>query len=135
MLGAKDEFRIYLLMYAKRLGAEGLRLKVEELLRTLVGGIVEEEDDDTENGGENSAAVAVMKNSNPNAVPGRNWHEESKTICGWPREELLKDVVLLLGKHRDLQRITVPYARMLRIVDADGGASGTNGSNPDEMAL
>jgi protein HIRA/HIR1 len=86
MLGAKDEFRIYLLMYAKRLGAEGLRLKVEELLRTLIGGIVEQPQEE--------ASDAAMVN----AVEGRNWQEDSKTICGWPREELLKDVVLLLGK-------------------------------------
>lgn len=95
MLGAKDEFRIYLLMYAKRLGAEGLRLKVEELLRTLLGGIVEEEPEPGPERTGNSGAI--IKNPNPNAVEGRNWQEESKTICGWPREELLKDVVLLLG--------------------------------------
>lgn len=88
MLGAKDEFRIYLLMYAKRLGAEGLRLKVEELLRTLIGGIVERPDQN----GESAAAVV-------NVVEGRNWQEDSKTICGWPREDLLKDVVLLLGTY------------------------------------
>lgn len=87
MLGAKDEFRIYLLMYAKRLGAEGLRLKIEELLRTLLGGIVEQPELD------NNGIAA-----NINAVEGRNWQEDSKMICGWPREELLKDVVLLLGK-------------------------------------
>lgn len=88
MLGAKDEFRIYLLMYAKRLGAEGLRLKVEELLRTLIGGIVAQPEPQD---GDSAAAVI-------NAIEGRNWQEDSKTICGWPREELLKDVVLLLGK-------------------------------------
>lgn len=87
MLGAKDEFRIYLLMYAKRLGAEGQRLKVEELLRTLLGGIVEPSDQEAGSG------AASM-----NVVEGRNWQEDSKTICGWPREELLKEVVLLLGK-------------------------------------
>lgn len=89
MLGAKDEFRIYVLMYAKRLGAEGLRLKVEELLRTLVGGIVEQPQQ------EQSIAANI------NVVEGRNWQEDSKTICGWPREDLLKDVVLLLGKCLD----------------------------------
>ncbi|KAK6380993.1 HIR complex subunit [Exophiala oligosperma] len=117
MLGAKDEFRIYLLMYAKRLGAEGLRLKVEELLRTLLGGIVEQ----PSSSGESSAATA-------NVVEGRNWDEDSKSICGWQREDLLKDVVLILGKHRDLQRIIVPFAKMLQIVD--GGAEGQ-----DEMDM
>ncbi|KIX04947.1 protein HIR1 [Rhinocladiella mackenziei CBS 650.93] len=116
MLGAKDEFRIYLLMYAKRLGAEGLRLKVEELLRTLIGGIVEQSDQE----GESTAATM-------NVVEGRNWQEDSKTICGWSREELLKDVVLLLGKHRDLQRVIVPYARMLHIVESM--------EDQDQMAL
>jgi protein HIRA/HIR1 len=89
ILGSKNEFRIYLLMYAKRLGAEGLRLKVEELLRTLLGGIVEQDE-----AGDNVARIA-----NPNVVEDRSWQEESKTLCGWSREELLKDVVLLLGKH------------------------------------
>jgi protein HIRA/HIR1 len=54
-----------------------------------------------------------------NVVEGRNWQEDSKTICGWPREELLRDVVLILGKHRDLQRIIVPFAKMLHIVDGE----------------
>ena len=54
-------------------------------------------------------------------------------MCGWDRQELLKEVVLILGKypapcsmagavaerltgkHRDLQRITVPYARLLGV--------------------
>ena len=123
MLGAKDEFRIYLLMYAKRLGAEGLRLKVEELLRTLIGGILDQVD---HNDGESAATRTDVAES-------RNWQEDSKTICGWPREELVKEVLLLLGKcsqqgrlddlltvlgkHRDLQRITVPYAQMLHIID------------------
>ena len=87
MLGAKDEFRVYLSMYAKRLGAEGLRFKVEELLRTLLGGIVEEQPN-----GESS--VAVKKN----AFEGRSWQSDEESIVGWPREELLRDVVMILGK-------------------------------------
>jgi protein HIRA/HIR1 len=98
MLGAKDEFRVYLSMYAKRLGMEGLRLKVEELLRTLLGGIVEES-------GQNGESSAAVKN----AVEGRNWQDDSKTICGWPREELLKDVVMILGRPR-------PHLAFLRLL-------------------
>ncbi|EAA65879.1 hypothetical protein AN1286.2 [Aspergillus nidulans FGSC A4] len=59
-LGAKEEFRLYLSMYAKRIGAEGLRGKVEELLK---------------------------------------------------------------GKHRDLQRVTVPYAKLLGVVDNESDAN------------
>jgi protein HIRA/HIR1 len=88
MLGAKEEFRLYLLMYAKRLGAEGLRLKVEELLRTLLGGIIE--DDDKKRNGSNAATPTKQE---------RNWQGDSEALCGWPRNELLKDVVLLLGMH------------------------------------
>ena len=89
MLGSKDEFRLYLIMYAKRLGMEGLKLKVEELLRTLVGGIVDSGDD---------APLSVA--ATINVVEGRNWREESNTLCGWTREELLKDVIMVLGKLR-----------------------------------
>lgn len=87
MLGAKDEFRVYLLMYVKRLGAEGLRSKIEELLRTLLGGIVDEPDKEAN-------SEAALKN----AIEGRNWQADSDMICGWQRNDLLKDVILLLGK-------------------------------------
>jgi protein HIRA/HIR1 len=90
MLGSKEEFRVYLIMYAKRLGMEGLKGKVEELLRTLVGGIVDSEDTDGEASG--------VANIAANVVEGRNWREENALICGWKREELLGDVVLVLGK-------------------------------------
>lgn len=80
MLGAREEFRLYLLMYAKRLGAEGLRGKVEELLRTLLGGITEDENRPQDQGNE------------------RTWQDNKDTICGWERSVLLKEVVLLLGE-------------------------------------
>ena len=70
-LDAKEEFRIYLFMYAKRLGAEGLKAKVEELLRSIMGGILHEENESD---------------------------SETETLCGWDRKELLKEVVLILGK-------------------------------------
>ena len=88
MLGAKEEFRLYLLMYAKRLGAEGLRFKVEELLRTLLGGIIE--DEDRKQNGNNPVDPTKQD---------RNWRGDSEVLCGWPRNELLKDVVLLLGTY------------------------------------
>lgn len=137
MLGSKDEFKMYLLMYAKRLGAEGLRLKAEELLRTLIGGIVESDDPSAQ-------SLAARKN----VVEGRNWEDESGLICGWERTDLLKDVVMLLGKlsisdiagilltleigkHRDMQRVTVPYARYLGVLDKEG----INGEGADSDAM
>ncbi|KAF7544059.1 hypothetical protein G7046_g9866 [Stylonectria norvegica] len=92
-LEARGEFRLYLFMYAKRLGAEGARAKVEELLNSLIGGILESKDEDKE--------------------VGRGWYSKDDEICGWDRKELLKGVVMILGKYRELQRITVQYARVL----------------------
>ena len=102
-LGAKDEFRVYLVMYAKRIGAEGVRGKVEELLSEFGGGMFEEEDGG--GGGEDGKG------------------DGGGNIVGWKREELLKEVVMVLGKHRDLQRLTVPYARFLGVLDGDGGGA------------
>ena len=82
-LGAKDEFRLYLLMYAKRLGAEGLKGKVEELLRSLLGGILKDKGDESSD---------LIKRED-----GKGWLSEEDEICGWDRKELLKDVVLVLG--------------------------------------
>jgi protein HIRA/HIR1 len=79
-LGAREEFRIYLYMYAKRLGAEGLKNKVEELLRSIIGGVLQEKKE----------GVQVEK--------GEGWLSEDDQLCGWDRKELLKGVVLILGK-------------------------------------
>lgn len=106
-LGAKDEFKLYLYMYAKRLGAESAKGKVEELLRSILGGILKDK--------ENNAA---------NAVKGQGWQGEDDKICGWDRKELLKGVVLILGKFRELQRTTVQYARVLDMVDDEQVAEG-----------
>ncbi|KAL2221315.1 putative histone transcription regulator Hir1 [Thermoascus aurantiacus ATCC 26904] len=107
-LGAKEEFRLYLNMYAKRIGAEGLRMKVEELLKGLLGGIFDEDGE-----------AGPVRKLQPNEKEGRNWQGDSDTLCGWPREVLLKEVILALGKYRDLQRVTVPYAKLLGIVDEE----------------
>jgi protein HIRA/HIR1 len=66
-------------MYAKRLGAEGLKNKVEELLRSILGGILQEKPEGDVN------------------EKGEGWMSEDEQICGWDRKELLKEVVLILG--------------------------------------
>ena len=92
MLGAKDEFQVYLYMYAKRLGVEGLKMKVEELLRGLLGGLQE----NTEPDGEGGTSLAK-------APVDRHWGNKSDLLCGWPRNKLLKDVILILGKIVDFR--------------------------------
>lgn len=85
LLGAREEFRLYLFMYAKRLGAEALRGKVEELLNGLLGGILRDKDDDEK------------RDENGEGKPF-GWFAEGDEICGWDRKELLKGVVMILGK-------------------------------------
>lgn len=87
MLGAKDEFQVYLYMYAKRLGAEGMKVKVSELLSGLLGGIHEGEPEDSE-----PVQLATR------TAADRNWANKSNQLCGWSRQELLKNVLVLLGK-------------------------------------
>ncbi|KAK2074587.1 hypothetical protein P8C59_008782 [Phyllachora maydis] len=103
-LGARDEFRLYLFMYAKRVGAEGLRGKVEELLKNLIGAILED--------GRKRDGAAREED-------GRAWFSREDTLCGWDRRELLKGVILILGKYRDLQRLTVQYAKVLGMTDLE----------------
>lgn len=88
-LGAREEFKVYLLMYAKRLGAEGLKGKIEELLRTLLGKLFVADDDDMEQ--QDQGVTRSRRN-------GSSWFDEGDAICGWPRRELLKEVLLVLGK-------------------------------------
>jgi protein HIRA/HIR1 len=72
-------------MYAKRLGAEGLKNKVEELLRSILGGVLQEKDKDEREGEQ-----------------GQGWQSEDEKLCGWDRKELLKGVVLILGTVLDV---------------------------------
>ena len=91
-LGAQHEFRLYLTMYAKRLGAEGARLKIEELLRGLLHGVHGEDDDHntTRHGVSNGLGAAAASGS-------RTLGGASAVLCGWKKESLLRDVVLILG--------------------------------------
>ncbi|CAK7268114.1 HIR complex subunit [Sporothrix epigloea] len=109
-LGSRDEFRLYLFMYAKRLGTEGLRGKVEELLNSLLGDVLQP----SEPAGRADAAVPF------------GWASRTGDLCGWDRKELLKGVVMILGKYRELQRLTVQYARVLELAqeDEDGHSAG-----------
>ena len=95
MLGAKDEFQVYLYMYVRRLGAEGHKAKVEELLGGILGGIYCVD-------GEGSFAIASV-------VEDRNWENQTDTLCGWSRKDLLKGVILILGMTLYLRVISAVY--------------------------
>ncbi len=81
-LGSKEEFRLYLYMYAKRIGAEGHKDKVEELLNSLLGGILQE------------------KRPSSYRDDSKGWLSKDEILCGWDRKELLKGVVMILGRFR-----------------------------------
>ena len=84
-LGAKDDFQNYLYMYAKRIGVEGLKAKVEELLRGILG-------EDPEEDAPDKGPLALLRD------PGdRHWESPTRTLCGWPRRDLMRGVILLLG--------------------------------------
>ena len=117
-LGARDEFKTHLTMYAKRLGAEGARLKIEELLRSLFAGVFHDPRD---------AAASTLRDTSTAYLGG-----PVDQLCGWHKDALLKDVVLILGKYRDLQRIVVPYARVLGVTEGEvDGALGTGDGDGD----
>ncbi|KAA8896466.1 TUP1-like enhancer of split-domain-containing protein [Sphaerosporella brunnea] len=92
-LGAQDEFKTYLLTYARRIAAENMKGKVEELCRDLMGPL--------------------------DVAEGEEGDDAEEEICGWNKRDLLKQVLTAIGKHRDLQRILLPYARMLGIMETD----------------
>lgn len=86
-LGSRDEFRLYLFMYAKRIGAEGLKGKVEELLNSLLGGL----------GG-------LLQDKKAPKEDGKGWYSKDDLLCGWDRKELLKGVVMILGELSPVER-------------------------------
>lgn len=104
VLNAHDEFRIYLIMYAKRLGAEGAKGKVAELLKSLMGRVYDELDVDSEDEGMTMSGVGAderqrhaAKRSKSSQETRAGWESDSDEIVGWKREDLLKEVLLLLG--------------------------------------
>ncbi|KAF3930444.1 hypothetical protein ABW20_dc0105298 [Dactylellina cionopaga] len=93
-LQAKDDFKTYLTMYARRIAMEGAKHKVEELCKELMTEV-------------NESMMMIDDNADTKAET----KTEDTMICGWDKTELLKSCLLIFGKFRELQRITIPYAR------------------------
>ena len=117
-LAARDEFRLYVMMYAKRLASEGLRGKVDELLRALSGRLFF---DSADEGGDVEAIDGDQ---------GMEWGSGDR-ILGWRRIDLVREALTLLGKNVNLQRVTVPFARLLEALeDEHGDGDAANGDVP-----
>ena len=102
MLGSKGEFQTYLYMYARRLGAEGLKGKVKELLAGLVDNLgvdIAQDLDESASSGSLSGASAQDRRV---LTADRQWANKTGYLCGWPKMELLRGVILILGKAFDL---------------------------------
>ncbi|KAF3311350.1 HIR complex subunit [Orbilia oligospora] len=93
-LQAKDDFKTYLTMYARRIAMEGAKHKVEELCKELMTDV-------------NESMMMIDDSADPKGES----KVEDTMICGWDKTELLKSCLLIFGKFRELQRITIPYAR------------------------
>ncbi|KAJ8098604.1 TUP1-like enhancer of split-domain-containing protein [Lipomyces tetrasporus] len=88
LLGSKKEFQTYMMMYARRLAEEGLKDRLEELFKELLG-----------------------------PMEGGTYDLYEATICGIDKKELLKEIIIAVGKQREVQRVSVPYAKLLGILD------------------
>lgn len=87
---SSDELRTFLKMYVVRLAAEGLTKKLEELCSELLGPTVK-----------NSKSVKKWEN----------------TLCGIDKHELLKEIVLAVGKYREIQSVIVKYANIIGVLN------------------
>lgn len=93
MLNSPKELQKFLAMYTRRIAEEGMKGRVDELCRELLGpAIIRTVDDD---GSE------------------RAWQSE---WCGIHKHELLREVVLTAGKFREVQQVVLDYARAIGVV-------------------
>ncbi|KAK9476234.1 TUP1-like enhancer of split-domain-containing protein [Lipomyces japonicus] len=90
LLNSKTDLQSNLIIYARRIAEEGLKDRVEELYKELFGPM----EADT---------------SEANAY--------QPTICGLDKKELLKQIIVTSGKQREVQRISIPYAKLLGVID------------------
>lgn len=88
LLGERNDFREFFLMYVKRICELGLKAKVFEVCNLLVA-----PDDDSE------------------AAP--TWNDE---ICGIKKHDLLKEVILSCSELRDSQRIFTHFAKKVDLL-------------------
>ncbi|KAJ6258989.1 hypothetical protein Dda_5884 [Drechslerella dactyloides] len=102
-LGAKDDYKTYLTMYARRIAMEGAKHKVEELCKEFMSEV-------------NESMMMINENADAKAET----KVEDTMVCGWDKTELLKSCLLIFGKFRELQRITIPYARAVGMLVENG---------------
>lgn len=98
MAESSEELVSFLKMYAVRLAAEGMGKRLEELCNELLGPTVK------------------ITEPNDDTVPGL-LDEWSQYVCGLDKHKLLKDVILAVGKYREIQGVVVKFARIVGVLD------------------
>ncbi|KAK7204493.1 protein HIR1 [Myxozyma melibiosi] len=98
LLGSAEEFKSNMIIYAKKLALEGMSDRLDELFRELYGPL--------------GVVIASSKTSEQPI-------SYASEICGMNKKELLKELIVTIGKERAVQRVTVPYARLLGILEVD----------------
>lgn len=93
-LDLEYDFRENLILYAKKIAEEGMKDKMDELCKELLG------------------PLRIPHNGIDTVKVGnRLW---SPTIAGNNKRNLLKDIIIHTAKYRDMQRITSQYSDLLR---------------------
>lgn len=88
ILHSSDEFKTILNVYTRRIAEENMKDKLEELCIHLLGPILDD--------------------------PFVSWKPE---IAGLKKRELLREVLITIGKQREVQRITTKYTEALQELD------------------
>ncbi|ORX96151.1 hypothetical protein K493DRAFT_351041 [Basidiobolus meristosporus CBS 931.73] len=91
LLQSPAEYRHWLLCYARRLADEGAELRAEDLCRELLG--------------------PLYRLSNSKTMTTSKWNP---LILGFPKHELLREILPILGGNRCLQRISTEYSKSLK---------------------
>ena len=110
VLGSLPEYRSFLGLYAKKLGEEAFKGKAEELCKELIGPIYQ--------------YVATMDGSSQRLMGGR-CSKSSRDILweshvlGTHKHVLLKEVLNIFSKTKNLSRLNTEYSELLKRIASD----------------
>ncbi|ODQ67504.1 Hira-domain-containing protein [Nadsonia fulvescens var. elongata DSM 6958] len=91
IIGSKEELRYFLKAYSRRIAEEGMLDRLEEVCQELLGPVFLSDDECS-----------------------KTWNKE---LCGIDKHELLREIILAVGKYREAQRVIIEYAECLRVIN------------------
>ncbi len=90
ILGDPEELKQTLIMYSRRIADEGMKERLQELCIQLMG---------------------------PTVILSKSDEKWDNKICGIPKRELLKEVILATAKNREMQRVLTSFAQAIGLLD------------------